>query len=592
MLVIPAIPMMWIQTADPLHVALTSGSAWLSAFARDAVPGAIAALWQGVVIALALAVCLRFAPRIRVRLGAAQRFAVWAAAFVIIAIFPFLPSFPFRASFGNAVIVSSGSASPAQSFHFPFVQIGEGWALGVAALWLVASLVRAAGLMRHSIYLHRLWSSATPVAADENLRVLLAAASPVRRPIELCTTREFDRPSVIGFFAPRILIPEWLFLRLTPSELEHVVLHEAEHLRRRDDWINLLQKFVLVLFPLNPALVWIERRLCREREMACDEGVVRHTQAPRAYAASLANLASHALDRRHVRALSAEVLSLGAFEHRSELSCRISSLLARKPTLHPIAARALVAIAACGLLAASLELARCPQMVAFVPAAPTENSQSELAQTDLPATQGDRVFDQRIGASNLSSFRALRAKAAVPTEQISLRHPYGAASSGAKAQYSMSDAGGPTKAVQLLENMPPAGRSSQRESSFRQGTNERAASTSWSGVQAGPAANQPQVIVFTTWQEIETRHGTAVADYDTNASAQINSTDSETATRTRQTERAPIEITVTRLIFWIAPRPASSNTAVPDSKSQRSTTSDSLQLPAPAPVSGWLIFQL
>ncbi|MEI4861539.1 M56 family metallopeptidase, partial [Klebsiella pneumoniae] len=81
------------------------------------------------------------------------------------------------------------------------------------------------------------------------------------------------------------LIPDWLFARMTAGELEQIVMHEAEHLRRRDDWTNLLQKLCLVLFPLNPALVWMERRLCREREMACDEGVIRMTRAPRAYAA-------------------------------------------------------------------------------------------------------------------------------------------------------------------------------------------------------------------------------------------------------------------------------------------------------------------
>src|SRR5579863_859704 len=238
MLVIPATPMMWIQAAAPLHAAFANGFAGLSAFAHIAAPEAVASLWQGGAIALVLALYLRFAPRLHVHLGAAQRFFVWATAFVTIAVLPSLPSFPLRASFGYDTTVPSGVALPAQSFHFPFVQISEGWALVLAALWLVASLVRAAVLVRHSFYLRRLWSLAIPVAAGDNLRGLLVAASPVRRSIELCTTRELDRPSVIGFFAPRILIPEWLFLRLTPDELEHVVLHEAEHLRRGDDWIN------------------------------------------------------------------------------------------------------------------------------------------------------------------------------------------------------------------------------------------------------------------------------------------------------------------------------------------------------------------
>ena len=58
------------------------------------------------------------------------------------------------------------------------------------------------------------------------------------------------------------------------------------------DSIHLLQKLGLALFPLHPALFWLDRRLCRERELACDDGVLRATQARKAYAACLARLTS------------------------------------------------------------------------------------------------------------------------------------------------------------------------------------------------------------------------------------------------------------------------------------------------------------
>ena len=124
--------------------------------------------------------------------------------------------------------------------------------------------------------------------------VLLAAGF---RGVEVCTSSDVDRPSVIGFFSPRILIPEELFDRLTTAEFGQIVLHEVGHLRRGDDWINLLQKLSLVLVPLNPVLMWIERRLCLERELACDDDVLRLTKAPKAYATCLTNLAEHRLGR-------------------------------------------------------------------------------------------------------------------------------------------------------------------------------------------------------------------------------------------------------------------------------------------------------
>ena len=99
------------------------------------------------------------------------------------------------------------------------------------------------------------------------------------------------------------------------------MLHEVGHLRRADDWINLLQKLSLVIVPLNPVLMWIERRLCLERELACDDDVLRLTKAPKAYATCLTNLAEHRLGRR------VAALSLGAWERQSELARRVHSIL-------------------------------------------------------------------------------------------------------------------------------------------------------------------------------------------------------------------------------------------------------------------------
>ena len=276
------------------------------------------------------------------------------------------------------------------------LQLDSRWGFAIAAFWLAASAFRAAELVFHSLRLRKLWRGATPVEMDGSLRSLLAAL-PARR-IEICTTPDLDRPSVIGFFAPRILIPEWLYSRLTPGELEQVVLHEAEHLRRRDDWTNLLQKLSLVLFPLNPALAWMERRLCREREMACDEGVVERTQAPRTYAACLTALAERGLERRELQRREflrrAQALSLGAFERRPELVSRVDSILRRRKALHPLAAGALVGIVGCGLVIGAVELSRSPQLVAFVAAPKPDTQTAAIARPDAPRIA--RISDDRM----------------------------------------------------------------------------------------------------------------------------------------------------------------------------------------------------
>jgi hypothetical protein len=85
--------MFWTLMADGVHTALATAGGWLVASAQTAAPVAVAALWQGAAIALVLAVCLGLTPRVNIHVGAAQRFAVWAAAFAVVVGLQFLPWF-------------------------------------------------------------------------------------------------------------------------------------------------------------------------------------------------------------------------------------------------------------------------------------------------------------------------------------------------------------------------------------------------------------------------------------------------------------------------------------------------------------------
>jgi hypothetical protein len=305
----------------------------------------VSGLWQGMVLAAGVALCLRLVPRIT----AAVRFAIWTTVFVVLAVLPLLHAYTLR----------TGGGMPGRG---PVLQLDVRWSFAIAALWLIASLVRAVKLAMSAVRLHGIWKRAVPVEGCD--AVLLAAGF---RGVELCTSKDVDRPSVIGFFSPRILIPEELFARLTTAEFGQIVLHEVGHLRRRDDWINLLQKLSLVLVPLNPVLLWVERRLCLERELACDDDVLRLTRAPKAYATCLTNLAEHRLGQR--LGWKAAALSLGAWEKKSELARRVHSILLGGKRMGTAQARVVMGVLVLGLLGGSAELARCPQLVSFSRAA-------------------------------------------------------------------------------------------------------------------------------------------------------------------------------------------------------------------------------
>ena len=111
---------------------------------------------------------------------------------------------------------------------------------------------------------------------------------------------------------------------LSATELNTILLHELAHLRRWDDWTNLVQKILGALLFFHPAVWWIEKKLILEREMACDNLVLAGTDSPRAYAECLVCLAEKSLLRRGLALAQAAV---GRMRH---MSLRVAQILDEK----------------------------------------------------------------------------------------------------------------------------------------------------------------------------------------------------------------------------------------------------------------------
>jgi bla regulator protein blaR1 len=303
----------------------------------------VASMWQSVLLTGAVALCVRYVRGV----SAATRFGLWTAVLVLIVLLPPI-----------SLLVPHTGGGESRAVH-----LASDWSLGVVGFWAVLSLWRAVQLCMSAVRLWTLARNAEPVEVDAMVAPLLEAGS---RKAVLCTSEDVDRPSVVGFFQPRILLPPDLLEGLSRPELEQIVLHEMEHLRRGDHWTNLLQQVSLVLLPWNPAVLWLNRRLCFERELACDDGVMRATKARKAYAACLVRLAEDSMLRR---SLSLALGVLGAFESRvreSELVTRVRRILATpEPGRGPKFLRAATAAVLAGALGLSFVLAHSPRLVDF-----------------------------------------------------------------------------------------------------------------------------------------------------------------------------------------------------------------------------------
>ncbi|GAB4192775.1 MAG: hypothetical protein Tsb002_22730 [Wenzhouxiangellaceae bacterium] len=101
-------------------------------------------------------------------------------------------------------------------------------------------------------------------------------------------------PMTVGWVQPLVLLPAGAWLGLRPEELRLILAHELAHIRRWDYLVNLLQQFTVAILFFHPVVHWLSRVLSEEREVCCDEMVVRGREEIRlAYARALLHLQEH-----------------------------------------------------------------------------------------------------------------------------------------------------------------------------------------------------------------------------------------------------------------------------------------------------------
>lgn len=317
----------------------------------------IASVWRGLLLAIAVALMLKLVPR----LSAGVRSVIWLCVLAVVMVSPLL---------------GLGAAHVESALPPGALRLDARWSYALMGVWAAFSALRLLQLAVSAWQLRALARRSVPITVEGVVARVLQTS---RRRVLLCVSAEVDRPSAVGFFRARILLPDGLRERLSESELEHIVLHELEHLRRRDDWTNLLQQLALALLPLHPVVLWLDRRLCLERELACDDGVLRATEARKSYAACLTSLAEQSMLRRGV---SLALGALGSWKPKSEVARRVCRILAApQAAMTPLQSRAAAGVLLAGVVAGTFALAHTPHLVSFAPEAQTATA---AAMTEEP----------------------------------------------------------------------------------------------------------------------------------------------------------------------------------------------------------------
>jgi beta-lactamase regulating signal transducer with metallopeptidase domain len=283
---------------------MNSSLQWFASVALDRV---LFSLVGGSALALLVALLIRLLPRKDSQTG----FLVWFSALLATAA---LPAF-LMIQWPQSSILSEYATHEALALPLSVVEY-----LSIA--WLIlatAGLLRiAAGLWQ----LRRMRGKCDPIQpAAIAPECLLELSDDRKRQVQVLVSHEATVATAIGFFKPAIIVPKWLLEEGSPEDLKHVLLHELAHLRRWDDWTNLLQRVLKALLFFHPAVWWMESKIALHREMACDDVVLARAASPQVYAQSLAHMAERSFLRRQL------ALAQAAVGRVHQLTLRVTRIL-------------------------------------------------------------------------------------------------------------------------------------------------------------------------------------------------------------------------------------------------------------------------
>lgn len=138
------------------------------------------------------------------------------------------------------------------------------WLFGVSLMTL-----KMMGGFSYLFWLNKVSTDPLPMEIKLFLELKRKEAG-VKRIIGKLST-QIQSPIVFGHFKPILLFPFALLSKLTPEQIEAVILHELAHIKRNDYILNIFQIFIEVVFYFHPVTWWLTSIVKREREHICDE---------------------------------------------------------------------------------------------------------------------------------------------------------------------------------------------------------------------------------------------------------------------------------------------------------------------------------
>ena len=142
----------------------------------------------------------------------------------------------------------------------------------------------------------------------------------ISKKVQIWLSEFVDVPMTIGYLKPVILLPIAAVSQLDTKQVESIILHELEHIRRNDYLLNFFVTTGEMIFFFNPFAVALVAIIRKEREISCDDRVIYFDYESGMYSSALLEL-----EKLRIRRLKTTINAIG--NSRKLLLFRVKRML-------------------------------------------------------------------------------------------------------------------------------------------------------------------------------------------------------------------------------------------------------------------------
>lgn len=145
-------------------------------------------------------------------------------------------------------------------------------------IWMTGIFLMLIRMVKPFSHLVQIKRSALPLQNQDIRKVYDTCLKQlqINRKIPIYSTAFLKSPALFGSFKPCIILPHHIISDFdhNPLNLRYIFLHELEHYKSKDNFVNIWINLGVILYWFNPLVHIALRQMQNDREIACDSAVL------------------------------------------------------------------------------------------------------------------------------------------------------------------------------------------------------------------------------------------------------------------------------------------------------------------------------